>query len=43
MDNNILKKKSNKIMLPRKIGNSLYYEKYIYRPTLKYTKIDGPI
>ena len=30
-------------MLLRKIRNSLYYENYIYEPTLKYTKIAGPI
>ena len=43
MDINLLKKKNNGLMLSRKIGNSLYYENYIYRSTLKYTKIDGPI
>ena len=30
-------------MLSRKIENSLYYENYIYEPTLKYTKMTGPI
>ena len=43
MDNNILKKNNNGLMLSKKIGNSLYYENYIYRPTLTYAKIAGPI
>ena len=30
-------------MLSRKFGNSLYYEKYIYGPALKYTKMADPI
>ena len=43
MDSNILKKNNNRLMLSRKIENSLYYENYIYRPVLKYTKMAGPI
>ena len=40
MDSSILRKeKSNRLMLLRKIGSSLYYENYISRPTVKYTKI----
>ena len=43
IDNNILKKKSNGLMLSKKIENSLYYENYIYGAVLKYTKMAGPI
>ena len=30
-------------MLSKKIENSLYYEDYIYRSALKYTKMASPI